>query len=140
MLTFLSVCYASLRTTSASQLGKLGMGDEAAAENAALLTSDDLNTSDDGGESGGRKTVDNERDAVLYNWCMFHLTFMFASLCKDLDTPVSTRRSLGTVSPPSLALAGARGRSGAAFRASFAPFIYVHPCSVYPPPPTRTTH
>lgn len=80
MLTFLSVCYASLRTTSASQLGKLGMGDEAAAENAALLTSDDLNTSDDGGESGGRKTVDNERDAVLYNWCMFHLTFMFASL------------------------------------------------------------
>lgn len=81
MLTFISVCYASLRTTSASQLGKLGMGDEDQQENAALLSTDDLNTSSssDDGESGS-KTIDNEQEAVLYNWSMFHSTFMLASL------------------------------------------------------------
>lgn len=79
MLTFVAVCYASLRTTSASQIGKLGMGDND-EENKALLKDND---DDADSEEGGRKahnTHDNERDGVTYNWSMFHLTFMLASL------------------------------------------------------------
>ena len=90
MITFIAVAYSSLRTSSASQLGSLGMGDS--SESTALLTADadadddELEGDDDGGESGGAKkgrkqhVVDDEGDAVLYNWSFFHLTFAFASL------------------------------------------------------------
>lgn len=90
MITFIAVAYSSLRTSSASQLGSLGMGDS--SESTALLNADadadddELEGDDDGGESGGAKkgrkqhVVDDEGDAVLYNWSFFHLTFAFASL------------------------------------------------------------
>lgn len=75
--TFVSVCYASLRSTSASQLGKLGMPTD--TENQALIH-ENGDDDDDDVESGGRKGGDNERDGVMYNWSMFHLTFALASL------------------------------------------------------------
>jgi len=71
--TFVSVCYASVRTTSYSQIGKLGM--PADSENKALLNDDD---DDEDVESG--KTRDNEGDGVMYNWSMFHATFALAAL------------------------------------------------------------
>lgn len=73
MLTFLAVCYSSLRTSSASQLGKLGMGGD--AEAAYLLAE-----KNDDDESGGQTVVDNEEEAVTYNWSLFHLIFALASL------------------------------------------------------------
>jgi len=90
MFTFIAVCYASLRTSSASQLGSLGMtADHDAEAGAALL--DDNDDDDDNLESGeGDATKssgkgkgsrgDDERNSVLYNWTFFHLTFAFASM------------------------------------------------------------
>lgn len=79
MLTFVAVCYASLRTSSASQIGKLGMGDE--SENQALLSESSSPSRDDDDVEGGAKgCIDNEQDGVIYNWSMFHITFMLASL------------------------------------------------------------
>lgn len=74
MLTFLAVCYSSLRTVAASQLGKLGMG-PSDKEGAYLLMDD----KDDDSE-GGQTVVDNEQDSVTYSWSYFHLTFALASL------------------------------------------------------------
>eukprot|EP00040_Diaphanoeca_grandis_P022834 m.123350 g.123350 ORF g.123350 m.123350 type:complete len:447 (-) comp28981_c0_seq1:379-1719(-) len=71
--TFVSVCYASVRTTSASQLGKLGMANK---ENHALLS----DTDDDDDDVEGGKVSDNEKDGVMYNWSMFHATFALAGL------------------------------------------------------------
>lgn len=76
ILTFVAVAYSSLRTSSASQIGKMGMEAGADKEKQALL--DD--STDDDVESGGKSVVDNEQEEVLYNWSQFHLTFALASL------------------------------------------------------------
>jgi len=78
MFTFVAVCYASLRTAPASQVGTVGMNTsvdpEAEAAGASLLAGDL-----DEAESGG-KPRDDETEQNLYNWSYFHLTFMLASL------------------------------------------------------------
>lgn len=79
LFTFLSVCYATLRTTSSSQLGKLGMANET-EENMALLSSSRDDDDEDDVENGGKRVVDNEQDGCLYNWSIFHFTFALASL------------------------------------------------------------
>lgn len=73
-MTFLAVAYSSLRTSSASQLGKLGLGSE---KQELLLPETD--TGDDDDERSGQKVVDTEKEGVQYNWCFFHLVFVFAS-------------------------------------------------------------
>jgi hypothetical protein len=79
MLTFVAVAYSSLRTSSASQIGKIGMEAGKDKEKQALLDSSD-DGDDTDVETGGKSVVDNEKDEVLYNWSQFHLTFALASL------------------------------------------------------------
>lgn len=73
MLLFVSVAYSSLRTSSASQLGKLGM---AKNENSLLIKSAEDGDLDD----EDMRTIDNEKDGVLYSWSFFHLIFLLAAL------------------------------------------------------------
>ncbi len=81
MLTFLSICYASLRTSSASQLGKLGM---ASADGMKPLLEEEKSSANDDGDddddTGRQRVVDNEKEGVTYSWTFLHVTFAFASL------------------------------------------------------------
>lgn len=77
ILTVVAVVYASLRTSSASQLGKLGMGDE--NENKTLLLDDEEEEGDEE-EVTRQKVVDSELNGVEYKWSFFHMVFAFASL------------------------------------------------------------
>jgi hypothetical protein len=72
--------YSSLRSTSASQIGKVGLEAGADKEKQALLESSSSDDVDDDVESGGRKVKDNEKEEVLYNWSQFHMSFALASL------------------------------------------------------------
>jgi len=76
ILTFVSVGYSALRTSSASQMGKLGMS--ASDESSANLLDDDVDSDDE--ESGGQRVIDNEKNGVFYSWSFFHLVFAFASM------------------------------------------------------------
>lgn len=76
ILTFVSVLYSSLRTSSASQMGKLGMTDQS----SALLPSTDYSEEDGDEEGSGQTVVDNERDGVAYSWSFFHMVFALASM------------------------------------------------------------
>ena len=80
LLMFVAICYSSLRTTSASQLGKLGLSTNADGM-AKLLESekDDLDDDNDDGR-GGQKVVDSELEGVSYSWSFFHVVFAVASL------------------------------------------------------------
>lgn len=85
MLTFLAVAYSSLRTSSASQMGKLGMaGGE--GDSKALLLNDEADSGaesgdeEEGGSGSSRRRSDNEKDGVMYSWSFFHLTFSLAAL------------------------------------------------------------
>lgn len=82
VITFISVAYSSLRNSSASQVGQLGLGGEA-TETASLLPNNDED--DDDIESGGgrwkrQKVYDNEKSAVMYSWSFFHFSFGLAAL------------------------------------------------------------
>lgn len=77
ILTFVAVCYSALRTSSASQMGKLGMSNS--EESSAMLDSSDGYDSDDE-ESGGQKIIDNEKQGVVYSWSFFHFVFATAAL------------------------------------------------------------
>ena len=79
LFTFIAVCYASLRTSSASQLGSLGMSSDHKAEDSAVLLDDD-DALEDGKSSKKSGANDDERTSVLYNWSFFHLTFALASM------------------------------------------------------------
>jgi len=80
ILTFVSVGYSALRTSSASQMGKLGMS-KADDSSANLLDDGDVEADDDDdGESGGQRVIDNEKHGVLYSWTFFHAVFALASL------------------------------------------------------------
>lgn len=70
ILTFLAVTYSSLRTSSASQLGKLGLSNQ--PENEGLILHDSGSETD--GSDG-----DDESDGVKYSWTFFHLTFAMAA-------------------------------------------------------------
>eukprot|EP00052_Salpingoeca_macrocollata_P018875 m.155594 g.155594 ORF g.155594 m.155594 type:complete len:437 (-) comp20808_c2_seq2:84-1394(-) len=77
ILTFVAVIYSSLRTSSASQLGKLGMTDNKDAQSALLDKDEELGDDDD--NVRGQRVIDNEKDGVVYNWSYFHFVFMLAS-------------------------------------------------------------
>lgn len=63
-----AVLYGSARTGHATQLGKLGMTEESPLQPSK----------DDGAR--GQTVVDDETDAVHYNWSYFHVSLMLASL------------------------------------------------------------
>jgi len=78
IFTFLAVAYASLRTGSASQLGRLGMS--SSSEEKAVLLDEEIGLDDDDEDMPRRqRVVDDERDGVIYNWSFFHVIFIFAS-------------------------------------------------------------
>lgn len=79
VLTFVAVGYSALRTSSASQMGRLGMAGEGDAK-AVLLDSAADDGDDEDEERGGQRVVDNERQGVAYSWTFFHLVFAFAAL------------------------------------------------------------
>lgn len=76
ILTLVAVGYSALRTSSASQMGKLGISGSEDGSATLLDDGDD----DDDGESGGQRIVDNERQSVIYSWSFFHLVFAVAAL------------------------------------------------------------
>eukprot|EP00051_Salpingoeca_urceolata_P026655 m.478074 g.478074 ORF g.478074 m.478074 type:complete len:449 (-) comp21027_c0_seq1:321-1667(-) len=81
LLTFLAVCYSSLRTSSASQLGKLGMS-EGSDDEVTSLIDDDVEAAyddDDDDDRPRKKVIDNEKDGVKYSWMFLHLVFTLAS-------------------------------------------------------------
>lgn len=82
LFTFAAVAYASLRTSPASSVGKLGMNTEDEdGENRPLnSTKDDDDDMLESGKDGDDERDDDESGAVLYNWCYFHITFALATL------------------------------------------------------------
>jgi hypothetical protein len=57
MLTFISVAYSSIRTSSNTQLGKLGMTQEGEESVYLMEDGDDMDEDD---EERGQRVVDNE--------------------------------------------------------------------------------
>eukprot|EP00039_Didymoeca_costata_P001334 m.51642 g.51642 ORF g.51642 m.51642 type:complete len:457 (+) comp10745_c0_seq2:619-1989(+) len=79
LFTFLAVLYATLRTSSASQIGALGMGSGEQGEASSVLLDDD--DALEGGDEGRSKAAkDDELDGTVYNWSFFHFTFAIACL------------------------------------------------------------
>eukprot|EP00047_Mylnosiga_fluctuans_P001711 m.221575 g.221575 ORF g.221575 m.221575 type:complete len:445 (+) comp10611_c0_seq1:107-1441(+) len=79
IMTFVCVGYSALRTSSASQMGKLGMSTAEDSSANLLDEGDDIDDADDE-EAGGQRVIDNEKHGVLYSWTFFHLVFALASL------------------------------------------------------------
>eukprot|EP00730_Choanoeca_flexa_P012682 TRINITY_DN4516_c0_g1_i1.p1 TRINITY_DN4516_c0_g1~~TRINITY_DN4516_c0_g1_i1.p1 ORF type:complete len:448 (+),score=119.33 TRINITY_DN4516_c0_g1_i1:58-1401(+) len=77
LLTFVSVAYSSIRNSSNTQLGKLGMANQ--DEESIYLRNDDDMLGDDDDEKRGQQVVDNEKEGVAYSWSFFHLSFVFAA-------------------------------------------------------------
>lgn len=79
LLTFISVAYSSIRTSSKSQLGKLGL-QQGSNENIYLMDDKAADFDEDDEDRRLQRVVDNEQDAVRYSWSFFHLTFAVAAL------------------------------------------------------------
>merc|ERR1712166_35274 len=83
LFTFAAVAYASLRTSPASSVGKLGMNNKDENGESRPLKSeddDDMLESGKGGDDDDDEREDDESGATLYNWCYFHMTFALATL------------------------------------------------------------
>jgi hypothetical protein len=78
LITFISVAYASIRTSSHTHMGKLGLKEDEGKESLYLMDDGDVDSDDE--ERGGQRVVDNEKDGVAYSWSFFHLTFAVAAL------------------------------------------------------------
>jgi len=78
VVTFVLVVFACVRTSSSSQIGKLGLNsnNEDNSETTALGQPSDQNDS----ERAGQKVVDDEEEQVTYSYTFFHVTMMFACL------------------------------------------------------------
>ena len=84
---FLMVMYASIRTTSSSQVGKLGMN--VAAGHVPPSASESTSLREEGGESGDthlleegdrQNVYDDEKDQVAYSYSFYHFMLFLASL------------------------------------------------------------
>ncbi len=69
-IALVTVAYASIRTVSASQLGKMGTTEQSGA--AASGSESD--------EPHRQRVVDDEEDGVRYSWSFLHITLALASL------------------------------------------------------------
>ncbi|XP_001633416.2 probable serine incorporator isoform X1 [Nematostella vectensis] len=87
ILMFVMVVYASVRTASSSQVGKLGMSSpkhsSALDKETTVLSEGDETRSDvglveEGG--GGRRVYDDEDGGVAYSYSFYHFMLMLASL------------------------------------------------------------
>ena len=86
VVMFLMVVYASIRTASSSQVGKLGMSNPAAG---ATGSTEATTLHEEGGansdinlmEEGNRQQVyDDEQDQVAYSYSFYHFMLFLASL------------------------------------------------------------
>lgn len=73
VLTFVLVIYACIRTSSSSQIGKLGLNDKPEDDRTVLDQPTDQN-------ENGQRVIDDETEAVTYSYTFFHVTMMFACL------------------------------------------------------------
>ncbi|XP_067666995.1 serine incorporator 3-like [Haliotis asinina] len=69
-----AVLYASVRTSSNSQVGKLTMSEK------TILQSDNGSTDSTGDEEKGSKSWDNEEESVAYSYSFFHLMMCLGAL------------------------------------------------------------
>ena len=83
VITYIVVIFACIRTTSSSQVGKLGLGGSAAsgATEATTLSNDAASPPADGDEErSGQKVYDNEAEGVAYSYSFFHIMMFLATL------------------------------------------------------------
>ena len=80
LFTFAAVAYASLRTSPASSVGKLGMNNTDEDGESRPLKRDDDDDMLESGKDDDDDREDDESGATLYNWCYFHMTFALATL------------------------------------------------------------
>lgn len=86
VVMFLMVVYASVRTASSSQVGKLGMKNPTASSSgtteATILhdgggATSDVNLMEEG---NGQRVYDDEQDEVAYSYSFYHFMLFLASL------------------------------------------------------------
>lgn len=85
VLMFLMVVYASVRTASSSQVGKLGMASKASSSGTTETTTlhgeagetSDVNLMEEG---NGQQVYDDEREQVAYSYSFYHFMLFLASL------------------------------------------------------------
>jgi len=82
------VFYASIRSSSHSQMGKMTLANSektildagSANEETLIMNADGSSAGGDDEEAGGQHVYDNEEEGVAYSYSFFHLMFCLASL------------------------------------------------------------
>eukprot|EP00112_Aurelia_sp_Birch-Aquarium-sp1_P007498 Seg1817.13 transcript_id=Seg1817.13/GoldUCD/mRNA.D3Y31 product="putative serine incorporator" protein_id=Seg1817.13/GoldUCD/D3Y31 len=84
VVTFILVLFSCIRTSSSSQVGKLGLGGGASSPNteSTILADSKASTKEDNIEEAqpGHRVVDDEENAVAYNYSFFHFMMFLATL------------------------------------------------------------
>ena len=83
VVMFLMVVYASMRTASSSQVGKLGMTARSSGTTEATTLSNEAGGASDVNlmEEGNRQQVyDDEQDQVAYSYSFYHFMLFLAAL------------------------------------------------------------
>jgi hypothetical protein len=70
-IAFVAILYAALRTSSSSQIGKMGMTSE--GNSSELLPVTSSSSTDD-------KVVHDEEGSVTYSWSFFHFVYACGAL------------------------------------------------------------
>jgi len=74
------VFYASLRSSSQSEMNRLGLGGNDDTEHPYIKEDTGSSAGADDEEGGGQRVYDNEEEGVAYSYSFFHLMFCLASL------------------------------------------------------------
>ena len=85
VVMFLMVVYASMRTASSSQVGKLGMTAKSSSSGTTETTTrgneageaSDINLMEEG---SGQQVYDDEQDQVAYSYSFYHFMLFLAAL------------------------------------------------------------